>query len=30
MQITINQDLALRMIAPEDAEKVFALTDASR
>ncbi|TNF64201.1 RimJ/RimL family protein N-acetyltransferase, partial [Streptococcus salivarius] len=27
MQITINQDLALRMIAPEDAEKVFALTD---
>lgn len=30
MQITINQDLALRMIALEDAEKVFALTDASR
>lgn len=30
MQITINQDLALRMITPEDAEKVFALTDASR
>jgi len=30
MQITINQDLTLRMITPEDAEKVFALTDASR
>lgn len=30
MQITINHDLVLRMITPEDAEKVFALTDASR
>ncbi len=30
MQITMNQDLVLRMITPEDAEKVFALTDASR
>ncbi len=30
MQITIDQDLSLRTITLEDAEKVFTLTDASR